>query len=65
MLPTPIQPTIHGSKVLYFVPFVLLSTPCAIEHAKEKEKNTTIFTICHGELLTIMSDYLLNNMSVY
>ena len=31
---------------------------CAIA---AKEKNTTIFTKCYGELLMTMSDYLCNN----
>ena len=53
---TPVQPKIQASNVLEFVPF------CANKHVKEKEekeKNTTVFTKFHRELLAIISAYLL------
>ena len=56
---TPKQSKMCASKVSYFVPH------CANKYVKEKEKNTTIFTKYHGDLLTTRSDYLFNNTLVY
>ena len=56
---TPKQSKICASNISYFVPC------CANECVKEKEKNTTFFTKCHGDLLTTRSNYLSNNMLVY
>ena len=52
MLLTPTEPNMDASKISYFAPL------CANKYAEEKEeKNVTVFTKCHGELLTTMSDY--------
>ena len=56
MLLTPIQPKIHHSVLQKFT----FCAPCVNQYAKEK--NTTIFTNHHGELLATLSDYLFNNM---
>ena len=59
---TPIQAKVHTLKISHFVPH------CANKYAKEKEvkeKNMTIFTQCHGELLMTVSNYLLNKALVY
>ena len=57
LLLTPIQPKINALKISYY------ASHCANEYVKEKE--TTILTKYHGELLTIMSDCLFNSMLVY
>ena len=58
MFIAPITPKIQASKISYDV---LL---CTSEYAKEKKK-MTIFKKYHRDLLTTMSDCLLNNMLVY
>ena len=58
MLLTPIQPKIQALKVKCFV------LPYTNEYAKEKEKKTTFFTKCRRELLTVMINYLFNNIVV-
>ena len=50
MLRTPIQSKMHTSKSSHCAPH------CTNQYAKEKEKNTTVFTKCHEELLMTMSD---------
>ena len=49
---------IQALKVSEFVP------SCANEYAKEKEKNMTIFTKNHEEVLATKSDYLLHTILV-
>ena len=56
MFIAPITPKIQASKISYDV------LHCTSEYAKEK---MTIFTKYHGDLLTTMSDCLLNNTLVY
>ena len=59
MLLTPIQP-----KMCTCFKSFIFCTPLHWWVCKEKEKNT-IFTKCHGELLTTMNDDLFNNALVY
>ena len=52
MVLTPVEPKDTGLESFK------ICTLCANEYVKEEEKNTTIFTKFHGELLMIISDYI-------